>query len=37
MDYYEHFRNQEGSDLPVLRGNFNQRGNGLGNWFKSFY
>ena len=24
-------------DLPVYRGNSNQRGHGLGNWFKSFY
>ena len=37
MDYYEHFKNQEGSDLPVYRGHSNQRGHGLGNWFKSFY
>ena len=37
MDYYEHFKNQEGSDLPILRGVRNQRGHGLGNWFRSFY
>ena len=37
MDYYEHFKNQEGSDLPIFRGVRNQRGHGLGNWFRSFY
>ena len=37
MDYYEHFKNQEGSDLPLYRGFANQRGHGLGNWFRSFF
>lgn len=37
MDYYEHFKNQEGSDLPLFRGYANQRGHGLGNWFRSFF
>jgi hypothetical protein len=37
MDYYEHFKNQEGSDLPMFRGARNQRGHGLGNWFRSFF
>ena len=37
MDYYEYFKNQIGSDLPVFRGHRNQRGHGLGNWFRSFY
>jgi hypothetical protein len=37
MDYYEHFKNQEGSDLPIFRGARNQRGHGLGNWFRSFF
>jgi len=36
MDYYEHFKDG-GSDLPLYRGSRNQRGHGLGNWFKSFY
>ena len=36
MDYYEHFKTG-GSDLPLYRGSRNQRGHGLGNWFKSFY
>jgi hypothetical protein len=37
MNYYEHFKNQEGSDLPLYRGFANQRGHGLGNWFRSFF
>ena len=37
MDYYEHFKNQEGSDLPIFRGYRNQRSHSLGNWFRSFY
>jgi hypothetical protein len=36
MNYYEHFKNQEGSDLPMFRGARNQIGHGLGNWFRSF-
>ena len=35
MDYYEHFKSQTGSDFPIYRGHRNQRGYGLGNWFKS--
>jgi len=34
MDYYEHFKNN--ADFPIYRGHRNQRGYGLGNWFKSF-
>ena len=37
MDYYEHFKNQQGSDLPLYRGHVNQREHGLGNWFRSFF
>ena len=37
MDYYEYFKNQEGGDLPIFRGSRNQRGHGLGNWFRSFF
>jgi hypothetical protein len=37
MDYYQHFKNEEASDFPLYRGNINQRGHGLGNWFRSFF
>ena len=37
MDYYQHFKNEEASDFPLYRGNRNQRGHGLGNWFRSFF
>ena len=37
MDYYKHFKNEEASDFPLYRGNRNQRGHGLGNWFRSFF
>jgi hypothetical protein len=37
MDHYEHFKNQEGSDIPIFRGHPGQKGHGLGNWFKSFF
>jgi hypothetical protein len=37
MDYYQHFKNEEASDFPLDRGNRNQRGHGLGNWFRAFF
>ena len=37
MDYYQHFKNEEASDFPLYRGNRNQRGHGLSNWFRSFF
>ena len=37
IDYIKYYENQIGSGIPVFRGAKNQKGNGLGNLFRSFY